>query len=463
MAWSAPVTSRRVLAVLLSLLVPGAGQAVLGRTRRGLAWAIGVPLSSMTIVPLGMIGVVIAALFRVGSGVDAWLLAPAADRLPSNRRGILLLLGMYLGGGAVALGVRDSVVEAYRIPAGSMEPTLVPGDHVMVDKRAYGFHAPLARPKPKAPARGDVVVFAYPPDPRQTFVKRVVAVPGDRIAVRDDQVFVNDQPEPEGVAFVAKELIASDFPTGTGCPPRMTAGPDGKSCLVPDDAVFVMGDNRRNSADSRHWGVLPVELVKGRAKVVWLSLPPQGGGVAWSRVGRAVRLSRSVGRPTTYAGWDRRERHDQARDGVSRSRHRAARGRRRGGRAPVQGDRGRGAHHARVLRARRTFGLVAGPRRRRRRRGRAGGLGARGGLERRRRVPDPGRSARARARPRGERPPAAGAVPPARPRDAAGVSRSPRRRRGTAPRRRPRGRRRSSGCRRAASGGTRRRACSRRS
>ena len=138
---------------------------------------------------------------------------------------------------AVVLVFRAFVAQAYVIPSGSMTPTLAVGDHVFVNRLAYVAHAPHA---------GDIVVFDHPQKHGTNLVKRVVAVAGDRIEGRDGQVWVNGKARGPSNDFAAAE--------------------------VPPTNLFVMGDNRGNSSDSRVWGYLPEGLVAGRAFVVWLNL-----------------------------------------------------------------------------------------------------------------------------------------------------------------------------------------------
>jgi signal peptidase I len=144
----------------------------------------------------------------------------------------------------IALLLRSFVVEAFKIPSGSMIPTLEIGDHIFVNKFIYDF---------RKPHRGDVIVFKYPPDPSQDYIKRVVGVEGDRVEVRDGRVWVNGTSYGEA-----------------NCPPGSRWGCDGPT-IVPQDHLFVMGDNRDDSSDSRFWGFVPAKLIKGEAMFVWYS------------------------------------------------------------------------------------------------------------------------------------------------------------------------------------------------
>jgi signal peptidase I len=146
----------------------------------------------------------------------------------------------------IALLLRSFVVEAFKIPSGSMIPTLEIGDHIFVGKFVYDF---------RKPQRGDVIVFKAPPDPSIDYIKRVVGIEGDKVEVQKGRVYVNGTNAGFGEAQ---------------CPPGSHWACDGP-IVVPKDQVFVMGDNREDSSDSRFWGYVPLESIKGEALVVWYS------------------------------------------------------------------------------------------------------------------------------------------------------------------------------------------------
>jgi signal peptidase I len=168
----------------------------------------------------------------------------------------------------LALFVRTFVFQAFKIPTGSMEENLLIGDHLIVNKMLY---APTATELEKklAPVRevkrGDVVVFKFPNEPERDFIKRVIALPGERIRIEHKKVFINGEPLDEPYAHFLEvpgtdENVYSD--------PR---GDDMHEIVVPPGHYFVMGDNRDNSHDSRFWGTLPGELLKGRALMIYWS------------------------------------------------------------------------------------------------------------------------------------------------------------------------------------------------
>src|SRR5450432_1219715 len=191
---------------------------------------------------------------------------------------------------AVALLLRAFVVEAFQIPSGSMIPTLEVGDHIFVAKFSYGLSIPFTDQKIfeySSPKRRDVIVFKFPQDHSTDYIKRVVGLPGDRLELRQNELFINDRPMPrehggiyrysEGGRGLAEEH-ESDLWFETlddkrhediqelNRPPA-SFGP----IIVPEGNVFVMGDNRDNSSDSRVWGPVKHDLIKGRALIVWWS------------------------------------------------------------------------------------------------------------------------------------------------------------------------------------------------
>ncbi len=165
----------------------------------------------------------------------------------------------------LALVIRTYLVQAFKIPSGSMEDTLAIGDHLLVNKFIYGTKIPFMDKsviKLRDPQRGDVIVFEYPEDPSKDFIKRVVGLPGDVVEGRDKKVFVNGKPY-ENVHEIHKELMV--IPKEMN--PRDTFGP----VTVPANSYFVMGDNRDRSYDSRFWGFVGREKIKGLAFIKYWS------------------------------------------------------------------------------------------------------------------------------------------------------------------------------------------------
>jgi signal peptidase I len=164
----------------------------------------------------------------------------------------------------LALVIRTFAVQAFKIPSGSMEDTLLIGDHLLVNKFIYGTQIPFTDKdvwRFTDPKRGEIIVFKYPQNPRRDFIKRCVGVPGDTIQVKDKTLYVNGQAQVEPYV-IHRDLEV--LPRATGSP-RDNFGP----VTVPQEAYFMMGDNRDFSADSRFWGFLPRKLIKGKAWVLY--------------------------------------------------------------------------------------------------------------------------------------------------------------------------------------------------
>src|SRR5207249_5095795 len=169
----------------------------------------------------------------------------------------------------LALFIRTFVVQAFKIPTGSMENNLLIGDHLLVNKFVFG-PTPLAIGRAvlpvRAPRRRDIVVFKYPDEPDRDFIKRIIGLPGETVELRNKRVYINGQPIDEPyVHFLSPP--SSDYQEVTSFDVRERYGP----VTVPANQYFVMGDNRDNSQDSRYWGFLPRENVKGKALVIYWS------------------------------------------------------------------------------------------------------------------------------------------------------------------------------------------------
>jgi signal peptidase I len=173
----------------------------------------------------------------------------------------------------IFLVIRTLAFQAFRIPTGSMEETLLPGDFLFINKFAYGARVPftdLRLPGYAQPRRGDIIVFEYPKDKKVDYIKRCVAVAGQTVEVRNKQLFVDGAPAEE--PFVVHKDPSTGVERGDPRFERDNWGP----YKVPAGCLFMMGDNRDYSADSRFWGPLPVNLIHGRAWVTYFSWDPKG-------------------------------------------------------------------------------------------------------------------------------------------------------------------------------------------
>jgi signal peptidase I len=202
----------------------------------------------------------------------------------------------------LVLLLRSFLAEPFRIPSGSMLPTLLVGDFILVNKYAYGLRDPVFNYKFVAlgkPVRGDVVVFRYPLDPTKDFIKRVIGLPGDRIVYRDKQLTVNGEPMPltadgvytaggpvPGVVYRFAEEIG---PVEHRILVNPSRPPEDLDVTVPEGHYFMMGDNRDGSDDSRRWGTVPERNLVGKAFFIWMSWDGERFRPNLSRIGNRIR------------------------------------------------------------------------------------------------------------------------------------------------------------------------------
>jgi signal peptidase I len=181
----------------------------------------------------------------------------------------------------IALFIRAFIVQAFKIPSSSMEPTLLVGDHLLVNKFIYGIRIPYTDIKLfqyKKPERGDIIVFIFPKDRTKDFIKRVIGAEGEKVTIARNKIYINDK------------LI--DDPWGHFTLPRSSIEDYGP-VTIPENSLFVMGDNRDNSQDSRFWGFVKLNEVKGKAFIIYFSwdsnAPDLWNKVRWTRFGKLIR------------------------------------------------------------------------------------------------------------------------------------------------------------------------------
>ena len=183
----------------------------------------------------------------------------------------------------LALFIRTFIVQAFKIPSGSMIPTLAIGDHILVNKLSYGVRMPFLEKYLVdfgAPARDDVIVFIYPEDRSKDFIKRVVGVAGDNVEVRNKKVFINGKAaEDRHAHFEGYDPQLGGTVNGDHYGPK----------VVPEGHVFVMGDNRDRSYDSRFWGHVNLSEVRGKAFLIYWSWDGIDRWVRWERLGNLIR------------------------------------------------------------------------------------------------------------------------------------------------------------------------------
>ncbi|HOO36555.1 MAG TPA: signal peptidase I, partial [Smithella sp.] len=182
----------------------------------------------------------------------------------------------------IALFIRTFIICAYKIPSRSMVPTLLVGDHILVNKFIYGVKIPLLRRTiipVSEPKRGEVVVFIYPNDRSKDFIKRVIGVAGDKIEIKNKKIFINDEEFKDSYGIFSDSLVLPQ-----SLQPRDNFGP----IIVPEKSIFVMGDNRDESLDSRFWGFVNLKDVEGKAFVIYWSWNRDENNLRWNRLGQLL-------------------------------------------------------------------------------------------------------------------------------------------------------------------------------
>jgi signal peptidase I len=186
----------------------------------------------------------------------------------------------------IALFIRAFIIQAFKIPSSSMEPTLLVGDHIFVNKFIYGVKIPFTEKKLfqfKKPKRGDVIVFIYPKDRSKDFIKRVIGTEGDKVEIHRNRIYINDKliNDPWGHYDEKNDWVKY-------LPPTDKYGPE----IVPKNSLFVLGDNRDNSQDSRFWGFVNINAVKGNAFIIYFSLDwfaqNMMDKIRWMRLGKLI-------------------------------------------------------------------------------------------------------------------------------------------------------------------------------
>ncbi|MBU4014483.1 MAG: signal peptidase I [Proteobacteria bacterium] len=203
-------------------------------------------------------------------------MAPPKSRLRENVEALILAI-------LLALFIRTFIVQAFKIPSGSMKQTLQIGDHILVNKFIYGVKLPYFNTTIipyKKPQREDIIVFKFRQEPEKDFIKRTIGVPGDVIEILNKEVYVNKKRmEQDYAVYTDLHIIPKAMQ------PRDNFGP----VTVPEDSIFVMGDNRDHSYDSRFWGFVDMKDVKGKAIIIYWSWDNDNFGVRWGRIGKILK------------------------------------------------------------------------------------------------------------------------------------------------------------------------------
>ncbi len=251
-----------VVALAASLILVGAGHFTLGHVRRGIRWVLVWWVVSLSVPLAPVFGLMAGLLVRIANAVDVLLLPASKGRIRWRQAfagwAVLGVIALW------SIAARAFYVQPFTIASVSMSPTLLPGDEVLVNKFIYRF---------RDPRQGEVIVFKTPWDERVDFVKRVIAVGGEEVALKDGTVLINGRPLVEPYAVYSKIRPSSG--------PGYEYGP----AVVPQGSYFVMGDNRESSQDSRFWGFLKREKIRGKSFVIYWSWDSEKGRPRWSRLG----------------------------------------------------------------------------------------------------------------------------------------------------------------------------------
>ncbi len=299
------MTRHRGLAMLLSLGLPGLGELYAGKPRAaGVTFAVFYALSAVSIgVVFAPVGGVVAVLLPLTAVLAAWVItlvraARAARQAPEpyalrvyNRWYwylVAILIGVFVLRPATVGLIRSRWVQAFRIPSGAMEPTLLIGDFIFAS----------VRPSDRQPRRNDIVIFDAPTDPGLMVIKRVVGLPGDTLMMKNGALLLNGVSLQEAFAQSLDSVGAVGESLERGRPWHLahlvqrdaaTYRPTARSwgpLVVPRDSVFVLGDNRDESFDSRFYGAVGLDRIRGRPLKIYFSLGPPGhSGVRWARIG----------------------------------------------------------------------------------------------------------------------------------------------------------------------------------
>jgi len=217
--------------------------------------------------------VIVAGILGVEALFLSWITKRAKEKLVKKVNLAREWVNTGLVAVALAWVIMSFVIQAFKIPSGSMMNTFQVGDHIFVAKFIYGLHIPFSKKyiwPLREPKRGDIVVFQFPLDPRKDFIKRCIAIPSDTVEIKDKKVYVNGKLQEETNAIYTDEKA---YPNSVDLPimyrNRDNLGP----VVVPEDSYFVMGDNRDHSYDSRFWGPLERGYIKGKA--LFLYWPPK--------------------------------------------------------------------------------------------------------------------------------------------------------------------------------------------
>ena len=245
---------KRILAFLFSLFTPGLGQIYNGQFKKGLSFLVGFDLVYLvfSFLLFNFYGMILYLMIMVGCFLFVLVDAlqgtnklKAITLKPFNKWYIYLIIFLLSNVAVLPLlrwTVKNNIARAYKIPSSAMEPTLLVGDYLVADMRIY---------KSEKPKRGDIIIFEFPKDPSKDFIKRVIGLEDEKVEIIDNKIYINETLLDDPWGYVSAKYY----------PALDTFGP----VVVPKDSLFVLGDNRNNSQDSRFWGFVNIKKVRGKA------------------------------------------------------------------------------------------------------------------------------------------------------------------------------------------------------
>lgn len=275
-----------ILAVILSFFMIGLGQIACGKIKRGvslyiLSQILFISAAFIAIQPFPLFNIIAAGLIFISVFLFAIIDSILIARNPDNSLKlkpligypllvVILIVNSSLVQPVINKTIKDDYVQAFQIPTRSMLPSLLMGDHILANKTAYNN---------SGPSRGDIIVFDFPEDTSRTYIRRVVGLGGDVIEIKNKQLYINDTKYNENyIIYVeAKSLPENSQPIDNYGP-----------VSVPKGSFFVLGDNRNHSYDSRYWGFLAADKVKGKAATIYWSWDEENNKVRWDRIGKPI-------------------------------------------------------------------------------------------------------------------------------------------------------------------------------
>ncbi|MDH3347587.1 MAG: signal peptidase I [Desulfobulbaceae bacterium] len=275
------------LAVLLSVLTIGLGHIYVGKAKKGILLYVGQAVIFLVLIPLIIFKTNIYFYFLLLLTGLGYLIFCAVDALKTARENKhsyellkynkwYLYIACYIMANMVVQPTvihyfQENIVKAYKIPTSSMLPTIYIGDWILVNRFKY---------KITPPKRGDIIVFEYPQDPEIDYIKRLIAIAGDIVEIKNKKLFINNIEQTEDYAIHLDPKNINSIHS-----PRDNYGP----LTVPNNTVFVMGDNRDKSYDSRFWGFVNVGKIRGKAISFYWSWDKDKKNVRWNRIGKSIK------------------------------------------------------------------------------------------------------------------------------------------------------------------------------